>query len=281
MKTYLKIALAVFMFAWTGCLNLKQLNDYSSTASEALKKFESIHYSFSRHCQETNQFKAVKEFRILKDSTFDCRVFEQADQVTQIIYIAIKGYFDGLTMLSDKQLTAYNTDGLNKALTEGKFGKIEFKKADVEAYSTISTLMLRAGTDPYRKKKLKTYIGQANAPIQVLLGKLDTILSVVLKKELKWKKDERYRYYQRFMEGPMPDHEKAKATMEYYQQLSEIALQEKQLEVFGSSLRQMAKGHQELYTRRNDLSAKDLKMNLTYYAGVIENITSEFEKLKK
>jgi hypothetical protein len=262
------------------CVNLKELNSYSSNSLNAITKFEDISYSFRQHCLEKCQLDAIKKFEIKRDTGCKCASYATADSVTRLIYNSIRGYFDGLTNLSNNDLTTYSSDALNSSLTTGNFGGIKIDSSEVAAYSKIAKIILKATTDLYREKKLKKYIEEANGPLQLLFTKFQFIESN-LWRELNLKKDDLFNSNKRLLEKNLTDYEKISITKEYYQQLSDILAKQQQITVFVKSIKAIADGHQKLYEKRNTLSEKDLKDALKQYAGNIKEISSEFNKLKK
>ena len=111
----------------------------------------------------------MRNFEIQREEECNCDLYTTADSVTLLIYKAIRGYFSGLAHISNNELTAYNPGALQKALTEGNFGDKKIEKEQVDAYTNIYKILLRATADLYRKKKIKQYIEEANQPIQVLI----------------------------------------------------------------------------------------------------------------
>lgn len=280
-----EICFALFLLSVvaSSCVNLKSINNFSSTSSTGIKKFEDINYSFKQHCIDRCQFEAIRKFEIKRDIECNCDDYRKADSVTQLIYNSIRGYFDGLTNLSNNDLTNYNFDALKKSLTEETFGSIKIEKEQVEAYSKISKILLKATTDIYRKNKLKKYIEEANEPIQILLNKFQFIIQKNLEGELNFKKERLYAYYQemKMNNPPLTEYEKGKATSDYYQQLFDINTKQKQIESFAKSLKSISEGHQKLYDNINKMSTKELKDLLIGYTSDIQDIISEFNKLKK
>src|SRR6185436_1254534 len=124
-----------------------------------------------------------------------CDAYKRADSVTQMLYRAVAGYFDGLTRLSNNQLTNYHIDRLKNAVKEEDLGVLQVKKVEADAYATLTDMMLRGFADSYRRKKIKEYIGQANAPVQLLLSKLQFIESKNLEDLLVFKKERMYDHY--------------------------------------------------------------------------------------
>ena len=134
----------------------------------------------------------------------------------------------------------------------------------------------------YRKKKLVVYIEQANEPLKVLLEKFNQIVGTNLKGELRFKRERIYGYYiEMKMNGTLiSDYEKGKATSDYYQTLEEINRKERELSVFAESLKEISEGHQVLYENRNKLSVKELSGMLLGYSSNVQDLISEFNKLK-
>lgn len=275
----------VILFLTAGlnsCVNLKSINNYSSSSSKGIKKFEDISYSFKQHCLDKYQFEAIKNFEIKRDVECNCDIYATADSITLLIYSSINGYFNGLTNLSKNDLTDYNFDALKKSLTEGDFAGIKIENEHVDAYSNISKLLLKATTDAYRKNKLKKYIEEANEPVQILLKKFQFILQKNLEDELNFKKEKLHAYYTVMKLGnTLTEYEKGQAANDYYQQLSDINAKQNQIDAFAKSLKAIADGHQQLYESRNRLTAKELKDLLTHYSSDIQDLISEFNKLKK
>jgi len=100
------------------CTNLKSVNQYSTNSLSATKKFEEIPYTFSQHCRDRCRIAAIDSFKIYREIKCPCDQYKRADSVTQLVYRALRGYFDGLTRLSKNQLTNYQIDRLKKAVQD-------------------------------------------------------------------------------------------------------------------------------------------------------------------
>lgn len=264
------------------CANLHSINNFSSTSSSGLTKFDDIHYSFTQHCENRCESESIRKFEIKRALDCNCDIYKKADSVTVLIYHSIKGYFDGLAALSEKDLTNYNFDTLETNLTTGTFGDIEIDQRQVEAYTGISNILLNAVTGLYRKNKIKKYVEEANQPIQILLSKFQFILQKNLEGELDFKKEKLYDFYRGLMmDNSLNNYEKEKTVSDYYHQLTDINNQEQQIDLYANSLTGIAKGHQEIYDNRNKMKVKELRDSLLIYQSNIANFISQFNKLKK
>jgi hypothetical protein len=277
---FFTVLLAPFLLF--SCVNLQTVADYSATSMEGIQNFEEIDYSFLRHCLDRCTDEAIRTFEIKRAQECSCELYEEADSVTQVIYSSIAGYFEGLNNLAHNELTNYSSDALVGALSADALGPVAIDSRTVTAFSSLSNTLLRASTDLYRKKKLVSYIEQANEPILVLLEKFKLIVGTNLKGELRFKRERIYGYYiEMKMNGTLlSDYEKGRATSDYYQALEVINRKERELAVFAESLQEIADGHQVLYDNRNKLSVKELSGMLVGYSSNVQNLISEFNKLK-
>lgn len=201
--------------------------------------------------------------------------------MTLVLYNAISGYFTGLKNLANNDLTNYKLGPLKKSISEGNFGSVRIDKTDADSYAKISTILLNASTGAYRKNRLKHYIDSGNEPIQVLMAKFRFIIRENLKELLDFKKEKLYTYYMEMkMSNSLSVYEKGRATIEYYEQLSAINAMQKQISTYAGSLQSIAKGHQDIYDNKNKMTANELKELLIGYTADIQDIISEFNKLK-
>lgn len=275
------LALILLPIIFYGCASLRAVNDFSSVSFNGIKKFEEINYGFQQYCIDRCGFEAMRNFEIKRIPDCDCKDYKKADQVTGQIYNALKSYFSGLSNLSAGKLTAYSFRSLQNSLIKGEFGKISIDDEHVKAYSDLSGIILRAATDMYRRKMISKYVAEANPHVQILLEKFQFILQKNLKDELDFRKERLYDYYMEIKMGnSLSDFEKGKAANDYWQQISEILSKQEQIETFAASLKTIAEGHRKLYENRNKLSARELASELAGYASDIQDIISEFQKLK-
>lgn len=282
-KEFQDITLVLILFSagFSSCVNLKSVSSFSSASLTAVNKFKDINYTFRQHCVERCTFEAIQKFEIKRELECNCDSYKKADQVTRLIYNAIKSYFTGLAGLSNNNLTDYNLKALQKSLAEGSFGDVIIEEEQVAAFSKMSNVLLKASTDIYRKNKIRKYVQEANAPLQVLLKKFRFILQENLVGELTFKKEKLFAWYQEIkMNNSLSDYEKRKTVTNYYEQLSAINGQEAQITAFSKGLQHIAAGHQKLFDNRNKMTGKELRDLLTGYASDIQSISSEFNQLQ-
>ena len=265
------------------CINLKSVGDFSAMSTESLKNFEKIDYSFLQHCMDRCTDEAIRKYEIKRARDCSCKLYQEADSVTQEIYNSIAGYFEGLGHLSQNELTSYSTDAVVNSLTAEEFGPVKIDDRLAGAFTSLSNTLLRATTDTYRRKKIVQYIEESNQPMQVLLENFKVIISTNLKGELKFKRERLYAYYMdmKMNRTVVSEYEKGQAAADYYRALEAIRRKEMELQVFGEGLEEIAKGHQVLYDNRNKLSVAHLQELLLSYSSNVKDLVSEFNKLNE
>ncbi len=263
------------------CINLKYVNDFSSSSLKSLKKFEEIKYSFKQNCLDNCLDDKIKNLN-LNTEDCHCAIDEKADSATLLIYSSLRGYIEGLSSLSNHGLTSYKTNALTNALTEGNFGSIAIQKEQVKAYANISEILLKAFSDQYRKRKIKEYVKDANESFNVLISFLEFNLSANLVGKLNVQKQRIKSYYYDLTKDPsLSKLEKIKAAEEYYYHLSKIEVKQNELITYSKVIKKIADGHQKLTENIEKLNKAAIKEMLTQYASDIEDIISVFNKIIK
>jgi hypothetical protein len=284
-KVYLKKSILWgFLFLTIGlksCINISFVNNYASSSLKSIQKYEEIDYNFKQNCLDKCRDNNIRHL-LLQSHDCDCQDDEKADSVTQIIYTALNGYFEGLTNLSNNDLTCYKMNSMSKALTEGEFGSLKIDKEQAEAFSNISKILVKAITDEYRKRKLKEFVRAGNSSVQVLIQCLIMNLSSSLSGKLEIQK-QRYEsfYFDLVRDTSLSTYEKQKAVMDYFTLHNGIALKQQSLYTYTRTLKKIAEGHQVLNDSLDKKNMKEVRSQLLQYASDIRDLISEFNKIKK
>jgi len=278
-----KTAVLYFLLAGglQSCVNLDHVSNFASSSLKSVRNFEVIDYSFKQSCLDNCLDKKIIELSL---TPLDCSCMddEKADNATFKIYRAVEGYFNGLTNLSNNNLTNYKMDVLLKGLTERDLKSIKIEKAQAEAYSTISNILLNAFTGRYRKHKMKEYLKSGNEPLKVLISCLDFNLSANLTGKLNVRKQKIKDYYfDLTKENKLSAFEKREAAQEYYQQLNEIDGKLSVITTYSKTLKKIAVGHQKLTDNLEKINDDKIKEQLTQYSSDIQDLGSEFNKITK
>lgn len=269
--------------ALTSCVSLKTVQDYTKTSLKTVNKFEELNYSFNSHCMDQCVQKAVTQNAINRINTCDCQVYQRADSITMVFYKTINAYFTALGDLAGNDLTTYNFKGLETALKEQYLpvnrGMINITGDQVSSYSKIASLLSRAATETYRKKKLAVFIKEGNEPIKTLLTAFAQILTQHLAAEIPFKQERLHKFYNEIvLDETSSIFERRNATREYYNEMAASNAKKQLIETFAKSLQKVANGHETL--TKTKLTPKALQETLTPVSTDIKLLIAEFNKLK-
>lgn len=255
----------------TNCVNLKHIGEFSKTSIEGIEQFETVSPGFSKICRQDCQQKYIRKLDI-HHTDCDCEENEKADSITRLIYNTTKDYFYGLSDLSNNELTSYKTNDFTQALATGNFGPVQLNESDVRAYSDISTLLLRAFTDSFRRKKIKEYVAQAHGPLLELLHFLELNLTGNLNGKLEVQKSVLKNFYFDFLKDKkLSDYERTKFAEDYFRSISEIAMQQEELDTYAQILRDIAQGHTILYNNVSHMADEEVRKELAGYGRQMGN----------
>ena len=264
------ILLTLIALAATGCVNLRHIAEFSEASQEGMVQYEELTPSFSGICRQDCQQEQVRKMDI-RQADCACAENQKADSITRVIYATVSDYFQGLSDLSQNELTAYRTDGFTQALTAGDFGPLKLEESDVRAYSDLSTLLLRAFTDGFRRKKLQQYVVEAHGPLVKLLSLLELNLAGNLRAKLEVQKEALEGYYFDFvMDKQLSDYERTKFAEDYYARVAEIEGQQDELDAYAEVLREISDGHKTLYDNSNKMSDHKLRQELGQYGNQLQ-----------
>lgn len=262
------------------CIQLKELNQYAAGSVKSISKFDELGYSFDKACHEKCVTGQLEKQEIIA-SPCHCMEEKSADSVNQVIYHVIKNYFEGLADLSANTLTSYKFSGLTNALKQGNFGSIEINNRQVDAYGKIASIISRAVADGYRRKKLATYIGEANEPIKILLDAFSETLESNLSMRLQTEEQRLRSYYADLAADAGTSLYEKKKIIEEYNNATELLSQRKKLiSGFTRGLKSISSGHESLYQHRNTLKSSQLREMLMGYYSNIRDIADEFNNIK-
>ena len=255
--------------------------EFSSTSLQGIQSFEELNYSFKQSCIDKCINDKINNLEFDAEDC-NCNLEAVADSITFKIYKSIYGYFEGLSKLSNNELTSYKTEDLEFALTEGRFGSLTIDKKQVESYSKISKILIKAFTDTYRKKKIKEYVKEANEPIKELISFLDFNISSNLNGKLNVKKSRlKGDYFDLLKDNSLSTLEKRNSLKEFYSEINDIENQQKKFSVYSRSLMKISEGHQELYDDIDKLTVKEIQQALLQNASEVQSIILEFKKIKR
>ena len=261
------------------CVNLKHVADFSKTSIEGIEGYEKLATGFSTICRQDCQQENIRQLNI-HNTDCDCAPNQKADSITQMMYNATRDYFYGLSDLSQNDLTHYRTDDFSEALSTGDFGPLKLNETEVKAYSNISSLLLLAFTDGFRRKKIKEYVAEAHEPLLKLLHFLELNLTGNLRGKLEVQKSGlKNFYFDLINDTKNSDYERVKFAEDYFRRISEITERQKELDLYAKILKKIAAGHTTLYNNLSSMTDNDVRKELAGYGGQLKTTISSLRKM--
>ena len=283
MKIYFSKMLSMLLIAigFSSCVNLKHVSEFSTSCLEGITAFENIAYGFEQYCLEGCRDDRIRDFDITNNEC-KCELDKQADSITLKIYNSVFAYFEGLYLLSNNELTTYQTEDLENSLSTGDFGPINIDQENAASHARVSKILIRAFTDTYRRNKIREYIKEANEPIMNLLAFLDFNLSSNLNGKLEVSKERlKADYFDFLKDTSLSTLEKRRIMEDYFQKLKEIEAIQQQFTIYSEILVEISKGHQKLAENADKLNILEIKQVLLQYASDIQTMIVEFKKIQE
>lgn len=255
------MALCIVMLA-TSCTNLTAVREWSKTSLEATQYNELI---------TTYASTPLRLKRYDPSGPWDDQASlrkKQADALKQLLSL-VSEYMASLAALSADSTIDYSkdVDSLTTAIENLDAG---ISKDTLGAAGSLAKTVFEAAAKAYQAKQVAALVGQANAPLQVILqGELRQIVDQDFRRDLKIERVSLDRYYDAQLQTGDASVAARTALAEWKElRLEQNARQSKALCAYLEVLDKVAEGHQKLYDSRNDLDAKTLIKDL--YVLVVE-----------
>lgn len=263
------------------CVNTSHIQKYATDAVTGVGQFGEIGYGFEAHCEDRCQLIAIDSFRISRKLNCPCGKYKSADSVIKVINKAVVAYFTGLSKLAKNDPAPFSVEPIRKELTAEELKLLSLQKEEVKAYSDLTNLLASVFSDSYRQKKIKKFVRDADPSIQVLLSKMELIMTKNLAPLLEIKKERLFEQYQNLLvRHGLSDYEKRHTTGEYYMAVAEVANKEKQIELYARTLKTIATGNRKMAENIDKISAPELTRNLLTLTSEIEGLISDFNRIK-
>ncbi len=255
----------------SGCANLGAIRDFGKMSAESAE-YTKLVTDYAGTPSRLERYEPASRRLDLEE---EVRARQAERDRILLWHKAIQEYMDALGQLAADELTTYDkeTDALGKAVKDAKF----LNQNEADAFSSLSKVLVTAVTDRWRQRKLAQLIEETNAPFQVVVGALVTIVETGFVTDLSIERAAMNNYYTtRQHEGRDPA---GLAALSEWHDLREGQLsdREKAINAYGSVLRMIAAGHQKLYDARHDLSKDSVLAEVHRYA---KNLQEAFNAVK-
>jgi hypothetical protein len=252
-----------------GCANLVAIQEFGKLSADSAgytKLTEEYGSSPSRRKQYTLSSESDQR------TTLDEQAAQRLPQVQRLIlyHKTVSEYMKAVANLAADEVVSIDEDisGLADAAVKAKY--IEEEKA--KAVKSIASTIASALTDVYRQRKLREVIDKANAPLQLVLGDMATLVNAY-EESLRIEKADAQRYF-RALESTARHQDKQIAIAEQiWARGAERDIQLKDrgdaAAQYGKVLQKIGEAHQKLYDNREKVSDAEVQRQLRQYSKQI------------
>lgn len=265
----------------SSCINLKPVNDFSSTSIKSLEKYKDLEITHKFSCEKLYYYRNLSQFN-LKITEPNCDFQKKADEANLILYNSVLNYFSGLEKITDDEIVSHNLEKLVETISgENLQDFVNLDDKQKTAFSKLGTLLFRAFTDGYRKEKVKEFVKDADPHIEIIIDALSDNVSKLKLSPLKTIKDSYEQLYSDLTKDSLGSkYDKINAYKEYLDQLRKIRVIEKKVDTYIKSLAKIKEGHKKLASNIDQLKKDQVKNQLIEFTTIIKTITTEINNLK-
>jgi hypothetical protein len=278
-KLFYMTCLFIVPIAIFACVNLKAIRQFADVSADTTG-YASLTTDY------VNSFEVLKKYEP-KDmqAELDKRSKERKDQQKALMALhqGVKEYMYALGSLASDELVSYDKS-LDSLTSEMKTAKL-FDEKQINAYSALTRIILKASTDAYRQRQLGQIIGESNSDLQLLLNAMQTIVEKAFVSSLENEVTALNKFYQNVITAA----EKAppqQAAIQLLRESSEtkrdaIIGKQQSCSLYVQTLKKIRDGHQLLYDSRDDLSSKRVLDTIYSYGRDIEILNKSLTELRQ
>jgi len=246
----------------SGCAaNLGAVRDFASTSSDAAQYTQLIGTYVSTPTR-LMRYEPESQRPVLARQAAERTAQQEPLLLRQRL---IQSYMDGLGQLAADGLATYNTqlDGLGRALQAAQFTD----QSEAAALAAVSKQLANAATERWRRDKLVTLIEQSDAPFQVVVGALVTIVETGFVADLANEREAVNKYY---TELQLRSRDPAGlAALGEWRDMREAQIRDREAAIgsYVVVLKTIGSGHHKLYESRHQLSHVDVQAQVHQYTS--------------
>jgi hypothetical protein len=275
----LGFAVLWLLVSLTGCANLSAIREFATISSDAV--------AYRRLVSDYVAAPARGARYVPPPCTECARQTAERQRQEPLLLLeqeVLQAYMEALGALAADDLVDFSTDydALGKAAQNAKL----IAANEAEAAGTIAKVLTKAATDHWRQRQLKQIIAQANAPVQVVVAGMQTIMSA-FELEVDVEKTKADNYYRTLAlearERPCARcSAPSLAAIEEWQVLrvAEIGQRHRSVQGYRAVLSTIGAGHQKLFDERDDLASEDTLRQIKAYSRDLRKAYKALQELR-
>ena len=264
-----------------GCANLADIRQFSALSADATgyTQLTDDYVTAPSRMKAYSFVKGDEQFRADQDNTSKARAGQKVK--LELYHKVLTDYMAALGGLAGADVTNYNTQ--IKSLTSAATAAGYLQSANAQAVNSIADVIAEGLTDAYRQRKLANIIERSDAPLQVILADMKTIVSTEFPSDLANEEQNFDDYYKHLIAVAGTKEPAAAQIANQMHDAESINLHSRDgvAEEYALVLERIAKAHALLYANRNDLANKETLTELRSYVGQIRGALQQARSFVK
>ncbi len=277
-KQTFSIFYLLILFCGSGCLSLKEVNEYAATSVVSLNRVSELNYSYSEYCRRDCELRQLRQGEI--DTLYNCSctaIAAKADSTILMINHTLLAYLQAVEKISNNQNFRYDVSGLSGAVQQNSLLKLNNQQTSV--ITKAGNILATAATSFYRKNKLKEYLEKADPVFSDLVQTFIFLLNDRLRIQLREDYEIRLANQTQMLGNAKND--KGFKQFIVKQSLDERAWYTSHvayLNCYVALLRKVQEGHHQLYLQRDHLKDSNVKNLAKRYAADLQDIAASVKQ---
>ncbi|MDH3505180.1 MAG: hypothetical protein OEZ41_04825 [Nitrospirota bacterium] len=270
----LRILSTMVLLAFTqGCTtNLKAIQDFANLSAESAQ-YTTLVDEYLEFPNRQKRYQPPSRY-----ANLDAMAQDRATQKTSLLLrqSILETYMESLGRLAADEVVD-NTEELGK-LSSALEAQAATNPKEAEAYKKIAGMVTTVAVKRWRQRQLQDLIEQSNAPIQLILGSLQRIVSDGFGGDHQTEEAAIQNYYMTLtMESQDPAGKAALAEWKEFR-MSQVHERSEAVQTYVKVLANISDGHQRLFDQRQNLSKKEV---LQQVGDSVKDLRTLLETIKK
>jgi hypothetical protein len=272
------VVVAWVVLTVSGCVSLGAVRDFASTSSDAVQ-YSHLVSAYAGTPARLKRYEPQSQWPVLDRQTTEREAQRERLLLRQKL---IQEYMDALGQLAADDLVSYDLvsddnqlDALGNAVKNAKFDD----QSEAAAFSAVSKLLVGAVTDRWRRGKVVSLIEQTEAPFQVVMEAMITIVGTDFGSDVANERVALDKYYGTLQrEGKDPA---GLAALAEWREMREAQLRDRDSAIasYTTVLKTIAAGHHKLYESRHELSKPEIKAEIHRYTRRLKEASTAIARL--
>lgn len=271
MKSWLaRLFFALSFAALTGCANMAAIQEFGKLSADAAS-YTKLTEQFASSPTRAKLYTFASEEGARK--AMDASAIKRKESVrgASLFHAALSEYMTAVADLAGDEATSFDAE--IGALADAALAQSYIKESEAKAVKSIGSIVASAATDFYRQRKLKEVIGEADAPLQVVVTAMSDLVSKAFVASLRDEQVTARSYYRNLEQRTRQDDKQSAAAERIYaegaQKQVELADSIAAAREYAKVLKNIGAAHHELYKQRDKVSDAEVQRQLKQYVRKI------------